>query len=546
MNSANPCFKTGQTQGKIDESSIPSRPQQPEGEHDAARNRPSCPPLRKDAAAYGRPGQPSWLEGFLRGELDPSLDFMEEARRLWMEIDSEEEFADWLGHDANREEAEKNCSSKNGINTYTKWCVNHTEPKALLWLLEKISEHYLRCNFEKSSKEDLAIWLEALAEDANIEELCIDNLTLDVENAILLKNCLFRKRDLASLYIRNLRLIDGDPWPVIHLAEGIASNIGLENLQLFHCEFNDADWTLMMEMVKDHKTLESLHIARTKLTAENLTTIMDNIQANPQIHELGFRSTDLSAEGSMVIAKSLAGDSALRKLAMIDVNLDPASGCAIAKALTGNSTLIELCLTSCWLDAEFASACRLLLEHNRHLECLDLTDNQIDAQGAVAIANGLQKNHALLEISLNSNCIVEEGALAIAGMLAANNTLTSLDIRGNSFGQNVDQRLFRNLEMNTTLERLLYRNRESHDEIGTKIHHILRRNQEARASRQRDAMLFDRHGAGAPCWLPPEIGGQIMNHLLMRTGSSEDYESTAMAVELALNALANSRQEKTS
>lgn len=535
----------------------PSPPRHPDEEapcksdraHESAKNQPSCPPLRRDASTYGGPDQPAWLGCFIRGELTPDLDFSEIARGLWTDFGGAEDLESWLAIDENREEARYFASGGIGIDTYKHWCFRNAEPGALLWLLEKKNENSFTLDFEKFrdsgdfAREDLGIWLEALATDVNIRALSLDNVVLDLERAMLLRSCLNRKKDLVSLDIKGLQFIDADICPVIHLAQGIASAIGLKTLTMQRCGINGADWTVIMEMIKDHPTLESLHIVKSEITTEDLITILQNTRANPRIQELGFYTLTLPPAGATVIAESLAKDASLGTLKIVNAGLDGASGGIIADALAGNSTLTELNLASNRLDAEFATACRYLLEHNRRLECLDLNENELGDQGAEAIANGLRKNQALHFLALDQNGIQERGGLALAGMLAVNTALAELRMADNSCGEKAGKAMADALAGNTTLQYLGDDGCGFSEQARASIETINNRNNLARASKVRDAMLFSRHG-GAASRLPPEIGGLIMNHLLMQSATNEQYQSAATAIELALNAMTISPQEK--
>lgn len=542
MNASSPSAGSSQTYRSI-EPSCASNPCQQRGGDDAAADRPSRPPLRQAPAVYAGADQPAWLERFIMGELTPLLDIMETARSLWTESDSGESFEDWLDNKNNWEEANYVSSGENGIETYQNWCIQNNEPGALFWLLEKTGKKYFNLNLTSFSKANAAIWLEALASDVSIQRLVVDEATLDLELAMPLKRCLASKQNLVSLELNGLRLTDGDLCPVIHLAGGIASNTGLKRLELDRCQINGADWTIMMEMVRDHPSLESIHIVKSKITTRDVTTIIQNIQANPHISELGFQTLSLQPKGVSAIAEFLASGSKLKKLEIVNVGLDAPGGCAIAKAMMSNTTLAELNLASNRLDAEFGTACRQLLVHNRHLAFLDLSDNQLGDQGAVAIANALRKNQTLLVLSLNENTIKESGGLAIANMLASNTSLCGLRLENNPCGEEVGGAMGLGLETNTTLE---YMNNDEcgfSDQARLSIENITTRNREARTSRERDALLFSRHGASLASWLPPEIGASVMNHLLMQSDSREHYESKAAVVELALNALANSPQD---
>lgn len=524
----------------------PSGPRRRAGNEDSTAARLSCPPLRRDAATYKGPDQPAWLVCFLGGELIADLDFNETARELSKESAGTEDWESWLENDENREEARYLSSGGGGIDTYRNWCVDNKEFGALLWLLGKKNEDWLTLDFQNFGMDDLGIWLEALAADVNICGLSLDNVVLDMQRATLLKDCLSRKENLVSLDIRGLQFLDGDRCPVIYLAQGIASATGLEVLKMNHCEIKGPDWIVMMEMIKDHQTLESLHIVKSEITTEDLITILQNTRANPRLRELGFYTLPLPSTGATVIAEYLAKDASLATLEIVNVDLDGASGGMIAKALAGNSTLARLNLARNGLDAEFATACRHLLEHNRRLEFLDLSENQLTDQGAEAIANGLRKNQALHVLSLDQNGIQENGGLALASMLASNAGLAELGMDDNPCGEKVGTAMAHGLETNTTLQHVSSFGCGFSDQATELIETITNRNNQARASKVRDAMVFSRHGASAASWLPPEIGGSIMNHLLMHSATNEQYQSVATVVELALNAMAISSQEKTS
>lgn len=543
MDASSPSAGSSQTYRNTRPSAA-SSPCQQRGGDDAVADRLSRPPLRQDPAAYAGADQPAWLERFIMGELTPLLDTMETARSLWREFNNGESFEAWLDNKNNWEEANYVSSGENGIDTYENWCVQNNEPGALFWLLEKTGRKYFNLNVKSFSKANATIWLETLASDVSIQRLVLDEAALDLELAMPLKHCLARKQNLVSLELNGLRFTDGDLCPVIHLAEGIASNTDLKRLALCRCQMNGADWTIMMEMVRDHPSLESICIAKSKITTKDVTTITRNIQANPHISELSFQTLNLPPKGVPAIAAFLASDSQLKKLEMVNVGLDTSGGCAIAKALMSNTTLAELSLASNRLDAEFATACRRLLAHNRHLAFLDLSDNQLGNQGALVMADALRKNQALLVLSLNENTIKESGGLAIASMLASNASLSGLRLENNPCGEEVGAAMWLGLETNTTLEYLSNDECGFSDQARASIENITTRNREARTSRERDAMLFSRHGASLASWLPPEIGASVMNHLLMRSDSREHYESKAAVVEMALNALANSPQDK--
>lgn len=386
--------------------------------------------------------------------------------------------------------------------------------------------------------------------DVNIQELLLDGPALDPESATLLKDCLVKKRNLVSLQIRDLDFIHDSSGsglhPVVHLANGIASNGGLKKLCLECCNIDSPGWIVMMEMVQDHKSLASIRIGRMMISMKQLLTILQNIRANPRIRELGFHSMKLPGKGMPDIAAFLAGNSSLENLQLVNVRLDSSSGCLIARALMSNTTLTALNLAANRLGRKFATACRQLLEYNNHLEILNLSENELTDRGAEALANGLRKNQKLAVLCLETNGIKERGGLAIASMLALNSSLTELPMENNPCGEKAGAAISVSLETNTTLACMSNDNCGFADRDREFIESITTRNARACASRKRDALLLSRHGPGSASWLPPEAGALVMHYLLMQSATSDQYESVATEMELAMNALAHLAKDKPS
>ncbi|WP_194714271.1 leucine-rich repeat domain-containing protein [Noviherbaspirillum soli] len=507
--------------------------------------KPPRPPLRRHPATYEGLNQPKWLTAFMEGNVPPYRKREDIAKFLWKESGTKEPFEAW----------DKKPDSEEAIHEYwensqslERWCIDNNEPAALLWLLETSNMHQLHWNLNAISNEDAAVWFEAIAKDVNITTLFFNNATLDGEMAKLFESCLSRKKNLVDLALRNVHIpqTPSGACSGFLLANGIAANQGLKALFLAGSDIEETDWIFLMEKIRNHSSLRVVHISNVAITKKQLTVIIDNINLNPHIQELHFSHVKLDSKQAQVIANFLSNNSSLKILAIENADLEAASGCLIAEGLVNNTSLTELNLSENKLNEEFAATCATLLQKNNHLETLILSVNKLGDKGAEALANALRTNEKLSYLCLQSNNIGEKGGLSIANMLASNPSLSQMFISNNACGPNVVKELSLSLQTNSSLQYL------QHSECGFEekdvefIGQVVTRNTETHASRDHDAILFSRSGAGPGGWLPPEISYQIMNYLRMQSANRDEYESTATAIELAINAMKVPPQEKAS
>lgn len=483
--------RSSQTYGSTDPVS-PLDPDQKAGNGDTAGNKPSGPPLRNGPETYRGPNQPAWLEDFFTGKWPITLDVETCGQLLWTEkTGMAEEFQAWYARNENKAWAEELHDDFRSFPLLEEicqaWCMKNNEADALLWLIEKVNKNSV-CIKSKNFGEDSADWIEALARETRIDDISIrdkigrSDTSLSTKQVKLLNDMLVRKKSLANLEIASYPLFDS-------LREGIGLNSSLKNLKMvLFTNHEEGDWEATMEMIKNHESLESIEICTCKLRPEKVDLIFRNARKNPRIQAI-----------------NIAGASPF-----------------------GNSDIGK---------AEFATTYDQLLEYNHSLKTLCLQSNSLNDRDADAIANALRKNKKLAKLDLSMNCIFKHGGLAIADMLASNTTLYELNISFNSLGEEVGAALASSLEMNTTLEHLDSNFCGFSDQDQKTIRRITERNKQARVSRERDAMLFDRNGASPASWLPPEISEDIMNRILMLSDTHPTYEFTAEAVQLSLNVL---------
>ncbi|HEX8886178.1 MAG TPA: hypothetical protein VF797_16960 [Noviherbaspirillum sp.] len=505
--------------------------------------KPPRPPLRRHPGTYEGPNPPKWLKAFMEGDVPPHVKKEDILKFLWKESGTKEPFEMWAKKPASGEAMNEYLENREAL---VRWCTDNNEPAALLWLLETSNAHDLHWNLTGLSSEDAAVWFEALAKDLNITTLSLENATFDGEMARLFESCLSKKNNLVNLTLWNLRI---PPTPSNAccgslLANGVAANQGLKTVLLSGCDIPEADWLVLTPMIRNHSSLDTVSISDVAMTNTELKFVVDNIKLNPHIQKLHFSGIKLNSKQAEIIANFLTNNSSLKTLAIENADLDAAGGCQIAEALVNNTSLIELNLAENKLSEEFGVTCATLLQKNNHLETLILSVNKVGDKGAEALANALRTNEKLSYLCVQSNNIGEKGGLSIAKMLSSNPSLCQVFISSNACGPNVGKELALSLQTNSSLQCLQHSNCGFAQKDEEFIGQVVTRNEETSVSRDRDAVLLSRSDTGSRAWLPPEISYQVMKYLRMQSADKDEYESTATAIELAINAMKEPPQEK--
>ena len=284
------------------------------------------------------------------------------------------------------------------------------------------------------SLENGTEWLKLISE-ALIKDLVVDTmrfydckLEVNYLAKMLSENSTVRELTLVHSSITNEGLDT--------LAKHLCKNSTLKTLNLasndvgFKSE-SPSNFTGMAEMLAINDKLEELDLSHNLLGSAGVTWIAKALESNKGVKRLYLYRTDCGDEGAAALAKMLSANSNIRELYLKNNGITNEGLDILAKGLCKNSTLEALNLSRNDLVFKNESTSKFtgmaaMLATNDKLKVLSLDYNPLGSTGVTWIAEALESNKGVKHLYLHSTDCGDEGAAALAKMLGVNKTLEDL------------------------------------------------------------------------------------------------------------------------
>ena len=120
-------------------------------------------------------------------------------------------------------------------------------------------------------------------------------------------------KNLKILHISHNNLTDKG---IGMLAEGIAANVGIDEIQFTHNDLSRANGIKFMESLANLPNLKKLCLNSCNLHVPCLESLKAALDRNTELQELNLYSNEIDAEGAQIIAQTLVGKEKLRILGL--------------------------------------------------------------------------------------------------------------------------------------------------------------------------------------------------------------------------------------
>ena len=252
---------------------------------------------------------------------------------------------------------------------------------------------------------------------------------LQPHTLILHYNKITNVRDISTA------VIDTSTVKVLHINEGLTAQeavaissmmVCLEELYIHRNKLGDNGAELLLEGIKNTKTLRVLDISCNKIGPSGTTAIANALTNNTTLEKLNISNNKLGDNGAELLLKGITNTKTMRILDISCNNIGPPGTTAIANALTNNASLEELSISSNKLGDNGAELLSVGIRNTKILRVLHMDNNNIGPSGTTATAKALTNNTSLEELNMSGNKVGRDGVIAIAKAINNNRTLKKL------------------------------------------------------------------------------------------------------------------------
>ncbi len=220
-----------------------------------------------------------------------------------------------------------------------------------------------------------------------------------------------------------------------YLLQALTTNTSVVRLQLRSCVWiTKVNGPLLVEMLRENKTLEELDLFNNPLGTDALGYIAEGLKHNTGLVKLllGKCSLKGTEDNGPLLVEMLRENGTLEELDLAQNIIGPTALGYIAKGLRYNTGLVKLSLEKCHLQVTKDNGPLLLemLKTNSTLEELDISGSYgISDAGLLTLGKGLKANRGLKTLNLTSlPGVTQEGWRQFMLCLVENNHLTKLQI----------------------------------------------------------------------------------------------------------------------
>ncbi len=247
----------------------------------------------------------------------------------------------------------------------------------------------------------------------------------------LLEEMLRENRTLQELDLSDISIADS---VLGYVVKGLRHNTGLVKLSLPGYSVSGKEYlgTLLEEMLRVNRTLQELDLSNNLIDASALSCIAKGLRHNTGLVKLSLPgcSVSVTEDNGTLLVEMLKENRTLQELDLSHNCIGDNGLGYIAKGLRHNTGLVKLSLRvhSANVTKDIAPLLEEMLKANSTLEELDLSDNNgISTEGLLALGEGLRTNRGLKVLNLlGIHGITNKGWRKFVSKLKECNHLTKL------------------------------------------------------------------------------------------------------------------------
>ena len=313
--------------------------------------------------------------------------------------------------------------------------------------------HFSGCEIIENAADDVAA---AIINNPLLQSFHLGYCKWKVQGFLKICHSL-KKLQLTELSLHGICLTDRG---IDEIQDLIASNKGLEKLQLLNNNLTDADIAKISVAFKETNSVRILNLASNGITEQAADDIVAIIINNPILESIDLSYNKLKSEGVIKIVCALKRLSYLKTIALSGNHITGAAANDIAEVLVRNSGLEELWLNNNQLMSIGTKIICGGLKQIVFLRLLQLENNQITKVAADDIASVITNNPTIERLCLGKNTLQTEGVAKIASAVSNVHQLKALTLHDNQITEDAAIGIATAIINNTELEILwLYNNR---------------------------------------------------------------------------------------
>jgi Ran GTPase-activating protein (RanGAP) involved in mRNA processing and transport len=292
----------------------------------------------------------------------------------------------------------------------------------------------------------------ALKDNTSATTWIVRHVTLDPKGEKAFNDVLKTNTFLKTISIVELR---GSHGRLMAVPLSLFKNTTLEEVSIQDCSLDLAGSQALGQMIRKSRSLKSLTLRKVNVERGGLVPIMSALAESNSLRQLTLGTMELSASELKWFLSAVAVNTSLTVLRLETMNLDIASAPMIARILRENKHLTELSLRKNNLASD---SIKVIVEdglvRNHTLTKLQLSYNPVGDSGARHLIAGLRRNTRLRELCLTQTEIWYGGCAAIFVALPTFKGLRKLSLDGNDM-DGFENVILKSLEKNMVIHQVV-------------------------------------------------------------------------------------------
>jgi Ran GTPase-activating protein (RanGAP) involved in mRNA processing and transport len=308
---------------------------------------------------------------------------------------------------------------------------------------------------DKYSQEAAINLMVALKDNTSAATWIVRNVTLDPKGEMVFNSVLETNAFLKTISLTELR---GSHGQLMAVPVSLFKNTTLEEITLQQCSLDQAGSQALGQMLRRSRSLKSLTLRKVSVERGGLAPIMAALAESKSLRQLTLGAMELSGSDLREFLSAAAVNTSLTVLRIETMSLDITSAPMLARILRQNKHLTELSLRKNNLTGDcFQVIVQDGLIRNQTLTKLQLSYNPVGDDGAKHLIAGLSQNTGLRELCLTQTEIWREGCLAFSQALPTFKGLRKLSLDGNEMGDCVEcgSAILKSLEENVVIHQVV-------------------------------------------------------------------------------------------
>jgi len=218
----------------------------------------------------------------------------------------------------------------------------------------------------------------------------------------------------------------------VHLWNSLKSNSKLQSLNLENCSIGVSEITEIGRVLAINKSLVSLCLSENPITCSGVKALCSGLRVNRTLKKIYLASTQIKKIGAIVFAGTVESHPTLEEINISENKLGPVGGIAFANVIRKTQSLRKLALENCEIrTVPETRALAMSIWSNRTLVELSFRGNKFSQTGAEALGHALIYNETLRVLNLEANDLGDKGCEYLGKGLRLNLTLEDLNLSGN-------------------------------------------------------------------------------------------------------------------